>query len=47
MKAKILLADDHNLVREGFKAIISQNKDYIVIGEAQTGQEAIEKKHLI
>ncbi len=43
MKAKILLADDHNLVREGFKAIISQNKDYIIVGEAKDGKEAIDK----
>ncbi len=43
MKARILLADDHNLVRQGFKAIISQNSDYEVVGEAQTGKEAVDK----
>ncbi len=43
MKARILLADDHNLVREGFKAIISQNKDYVIVGEAKDGKEAIDK----
>ncbi len=43
MKAKILLVDDHTLVREGFKAIISQNKDYVIVGEAKDGKEAIDK----
>ncbi len=43
MKARILLADDHNLVRQGFKAIISQNQEYTVVGEAQNGKEAIDK----
>lgn len=43
MQARILLADDHNLVRQGFKAIISQKKDYQIIGEAENGREAIDK----
>ncbi len=43
MRARILLADDHNLVRQGFKAIISQKKDYQIVGEAKNGREAIDK----
>ena len=43
MRARILLADDHNLVRQGFKAIISQKKDYQIVGEAENGREAIDK----
>lgn len=43
MHARILLADDHNLVRQGFKAIISQKQDYQIVGEAENGREAIDK----
>ena len=38
---KIILADDHPLIREGFKAILKKNKDFEVIGEAENGKELI------
>lgn len=40
-KYKILLADDHEMIREGFKMILKRNKMYEVVGEALNGQEAI------
>jgi DNA-binding NarL/FixJ family response regulator len=40
---KILIADDHSVVREGLKQIISGNDDMAVYGEAESGSEAIEK----
>ncbi|NWF75132.1 MAG: response regulator transcription factor [Nitrospirae bacterium] len=40
---KILIADDHAVVREGLKQIISEVSDMVVAGEAKDGLEAIKK----
>lgn len=42
-KLKILIADDHPIVRDGLKSILSIEPDYLVIGEAEDGKEAYEK----
>lgn len=39
---KILLADDHTIVRQGLKLILSANPDLQVIGEAANGLEAVD-----
>jgi two-component system, NarL family, response regulator NreC len=39
---KILLADDHTIVRQGLKLILSAHPDMEVIGEAANGREAVE-----
>jgi DNA-binding NarL/FixJ family response regulator len=41
-KHKILIADDHAMVRDGVKNLIRQNKDLIVVGEAHTGNQTLE-----
>jgi DNA-binding NarL/FixJ family response regulator len=41
-RIRILLADDHTLVRKGFRLILSQEADLEVVGEASNGQEAVE-----
>src|ERR1044071_4585025 len=41
-KHKILIADDHAMVRDGVKNLVQQNKDLIVIGEARSGNETLE-----
>jgi two-component system, NarL family, response regulator NreC len=41
-KTRILLADDHNVVRRGFKLIVSKEPDLEVVGEAGNGREAVE-----
>jgi len=38
---KVLIADDHDIVREGVKQIVSETNDIVVGGEARTGAEAI------
>ena len=38
---KIILADDHALVRDGIRALLETEKDMKVIGEVSNGQEAI------
>jgi DNA-binding NarL/FixJ family response regulator len=40
---KILIADDHSLVREGITAMLKLYDDVEVVGEASDGKEAIEK----
>lgn len=39
---KILLADDHTIVRQGLKLILSAHADMQVLGEAANGREAVE-----
>jgi DNA-binding NarL/FixJ family response regulator len=39
----VLIADDHNLVREGLRALLEKSSDIKVVGEASTGLEAVEK----
>ncbi len=41
-KIQILLADDHLLVRQGFKLILSSQPDMEIVGEAGNGREAAE-----
>ena len=40
---RILIADDHSIVREGLKQIVADTNDITVTGEAGTGQEALAK----
>lgn len=40
---RVLIADDHMLLREGLQTILSAVQDIIVVGEAQTGQSAIDR----
>jgi len=38
---RVVLADDHSVVRAGLKAVLSTARDIDVIGEAKDGQEAV------
>jgi two-component system, NarL family, invasion response regulator UvrY len=38
-KIKILIADDHAIVREGLKQIVAEEKDIIVSGEAENSEQ--------
>ena len=42
-KIKLLLADDHILVRRGIMALLEKEKDMEIIGEAENGREAVKK----
>lgn len=42
-KIKVLIVDDHTLVRAGVRALLSLSSDIEVIGEASDGIEALEK----
>ena len=39
---RILVADDHSVVRQGLKQIVADNPDMEIVGEAGTGEEALE-----
>lgn len=41
-KIRVLLAEDHQIVRQGLKLLIDAEADLVVVGEAATGAEAIE-----
>jgi DNA-binding NarL/FixJ family response regulator len=41
-KIKILIADDHAVVREGTRRVLEQEPDLDVVGEAGDGEEAVE-----
>ena len=38
---RVLVADDHSLVRAGFRSILSDEDDIEVVGEAKEGAEAV------
>lgn len=42
MPVRILIADDHPIVREGLHAVVSDQPDMIVVGQAATGAEAVD-----
>jgi DNA-binding NarL/FixJ family response regulator len=39
---RLLIADDHSLIRRGIAQIVSESEDIIVAGEAATGEDALE-----
>lgn len=42
MKVRIVLADDHAMMREGLKALIGKESDFDVVGEADNGQQTVD-----
>jgi len=47
MRKKVLIADDHAIVRKGMRALLATEADIEVVGEAGTGQVAIEQYHAL
>ena len=39
---RVLIVDDHTIVRKGIKALLAETSDIKVIGEAENGLEAIQ-----
>src|SRR2546430_2439326 len=39
---RVMLVDDHELVRQGIAAMLAKNDDLTLVGEARTGREALE-----
>jgi two-component system response regulator NreC len=40
-KSRVVIAEDHTILREGLRALLSAEPDFEVVGEAEDGQEAI------
>ena len=40
-KIRVLLADDHNLIRAGLRRVVESQPDFIVAGEAEDGRQAV------
>jgi DNA-binding NarL/FixJ family response regulator len=43
MPMRLLIADDHPLLREGIAAVLANEKDMQLVGEASNGREAIDR----
>jgi DNA-binding NarL/FixJ family response regulator len=43
MKTRILIADDHAMLREGMRELLEQEKDFDLVGEAADGEEAVKQ----
>jgi DNA-binding NarL/FixJ family response regulator len=41
-KIRLVLADDHPLIREGFKSLLQKNERFEIVGIAENGKELIE-----
>ena len=41
MTNKILLVDDHKIIRDGLKSLLEKERDFEVIAQAENGIEAI------
>ncbi|RPI10044.1 MAG: DNA-binding response regulator, partial [Acidobacteriales bacterium] len=42
MPYSIVLVDDHRILRDGIKAILLQAGEFVVVGEAEDGVEAVQ-----
>ncbi|MFC1365506.1 MAG: response regulator transcription factor, partial [gamma proteobacterium symbiont of Ctena orbiculata] len=42
-KKRIIIAEDHNILRAGLKALLTSNPQFDVIGEADNGRDAIRR----
>ena len=44
-KIRVLLADDHTVLREGIRALLNEEADMVVVGEAENGRWAVHLAH--
>jgi two-component system, NarL family, response regulator NreC len=44
---RVLLVDDHTLLRAGLKALLNAEDDIAVVGEASSGEEALERASIL
>jgi two-component system, NarL family, response regulator NreC len=40
-KIRVLLADDHNLIRAGLRRVVESQEEFLVAGEAEDGRQAV------
>ncbi|MEX2494257.1 MAG: PAS domain S-box protein [Nitrospirales bacterium] len=44
---RILLVDDHAMIREGIRTLLENHVDFSIVGEAKNGEEALEVTNLV
>src|ERR1700733_1041682 len=44
---RILIADDHEIIRQGLRSLLSTDETWEICGEAVDGQDAVEKAHAL
>ena len=42
-KIKVLIADDHAIVRTGLSSLLGTQKDFVIVGEADDGESVVMK----
>jgi len=42
MSVRILLVDDHHMIREGLRSLVEKDTKYEIVGEADDGREAVD-----
>jgi NarL family two-component system response regulator LiaR len=47
MPIRVLLADDHSVVRQGLRMFLSLDSDLEIVGEAANGSEAVQMAHAL
>ena len=47
MPVRILIADDHAVVRQGLRMFLALDSELEVVGEAENGREAVERAHAL
>ena len=45
MPVRILLVDDHKIMREGLRSLLEKEADFEIVAEAENGQEAVRLAH--
>jgi two-component system response regulator NreC len=46
-KIRVLICDDHTILREGIRLLLNSQNDMEVVGEAKDGRDAVEKAHTL
>jgi len=44
-KIRILVVDDHTLLRDGIQALLEEQQDIVIVGQAEDGREAVRLAH--
>src|SRR5690242_10069797 len=42
VKTRVLLVDDHHILRQGLRSLLSAQPDFEIVGEAEDGRSAVE-----
>ncbi len=42
MPYRVLIVEDHKIMRDGIKALLDRSGEFTVVGDAETGTEAVQ-----